>query len=352
MKLTKQQKIYAAYGALGLAASGIVYFLIRRFVGRRGSTSLKGDPKLTLRNSATSAEGGGSGASETGPIPALAIQFDEFSGDVIEYTLNYTPQSDPEDASVMSVEDYERLQDVGLIPEGFPLDQIVAVPSHNERNWFFVGYSEPFSMRTNRDPLTVITPLWAVSYDLNFDPENTPSDDFPNESEFYDVALRTLFAEWLLTNRGVDGCHKNLTLTECNVERAAILNLIIQRTRMKQERINGDLSYSSVIYGPGIRWNDPKGDGSSRFMRSYEGEIPAKAVARFDTFYNSSFWPMPMFSGSAVGFIHPYSMSAGGTNPPWIKKTHPKSDGYFPYLSDHTILLGKAVFTDTRSRFK
>ena len=346
MNLTNTQKKYLTYGTLGLGLSALVYVLIRKLSGRRGSTPLRGKPQMKLRSSAVSAEGS-SRSSADDVIPALALYFDESTGEFEQYEINYTPQADPQDINQISMEDYERLQSVGLIPENFPFDQIVAIPSHNERNWFFVGYSAPFSMRTNRDPLTVIEPLWAVSYGLNFDPENSPAEDFPNEAIFYDVALRTTFAEWLLTNRGIDGCHKNLTLSECNIERAALLNLIIQRTRMKQSRIDSGLSYDSVIYGPGIRWN-----GSSQFMSSYEGEIPDKAVRRFNDFYETSFWPMPMFSGFAVGFIHPYSMSKGGSNPSWIKTTKPFDDDMFPYLSDHTILLGKAVFTDTRRNFK
>ena len=345
MNLTNKHKKYALYGALGVSVSAILFMVIRRFSKKRGFTPLKGDPALTPRNFASSAESGGSASNEN--IPALAMYLDDPTGEFEQYTLNYTPQADPQDPSKISVEDYERLKAVGVIPDDFPLEQIVAVPSHNERNWFFVGYSAPFSMRTNRDPLTVIKPLWAVSYGFDFDPENTPADDFPDEGDFYDVALRTLFSEWMLTNRGTDGCHRGLSLSACNLERAAILNLIIQRTRMKQTRIDQDLSYDSVIYGPGIRWN-----ASSQFMSSYEGTIPDIAVGRFDNFYNTDFWPMPMFSGYAVGFIHPFSMSKGGANPSWIKQTSPLSNDSFPYLSDHTILLGKAVFTDTRSNFK
>lgn len=347
MNLTDQQKKYAIYSALGLSASILLFLLMRKLrngSSQRGSTPLEGEPILTPRKAHSAAEGSDR---SNDVIPALAVYLNDETGEFEQYELNYTPQSDPQDLSTMSIEDYERLQRVGLIPNGFPIDQIVAIPSHNERNWFFVGYSAPFSMRTNRDPVTVIRPLWAVSFGFNFDPSNTPPDNFVDESAFYDVALRTLFAEWMLTNRGVDGCHKNLTLSACNLERAAITNLIIQRTRMKQSRIDGNLSYSSVIYGPGIRWN-----GSSQFMSSYQGSIPSKAVERFDTFYHSSFWPMPMFSGYAVGFIHPFSMSAGGTNPSWIKQASPIIDESFPYLSTHTILLGKALFIDTRRNFK
>jgi len=338
---TKKIIIYSAAGA-GAALLG---YGIYRALNRRGSTKLKGEPQLTrLDNPVSAASGGGVGS----PMkhPALAVIHDE-NGDYVRFGLNYTPQADPEQSDQMSVEDYERLQDVGLIPEGFPMDRIVSVPSHNGRNWFFVGYSEPFSMSTNRDNLTVIEPMWAVSYGLDFDDTSTPPENFPDEDEFYNVALHILYAEWLLTNRGVDGCHRGQTLSACNVERGAVLNLILQRLHMKQSRIDGNLSYESNIYGPGIRWN-----ASTQFMSSYEGAVPAQAKKRFDEFYSTSFWQMPQYSGNAVGFIHPYGMSKGGANPPWTKKTEPLDTNFGPYLASHVVKLGNAVFSDIRKTFR
>lgn len=342
--MNRKQKVIV-YGAASAGTLLAGYLLYRALRGRSGSTGLDGDPKLTpLNEISTSASSGG--VSDASDIPALAIIHDS-NGDYIPYALNYTPQADPADSSRISVEDYERLQTVGLIPQGFPHEQIVAVPSHNGRNWFFVGYSAPFSMSTNRDDLTVIQPLWAVSYGQNFDSSATPPDNFPDEAGFREVALRTLFSEWMLTNRGVDGCHRNQTLSACNVERAAILNLILQRTHMKQSRIRDNLGYDSVIYGPGIRWN-----GSTQFMTSYEGPITAAAKDRFEAFYNTAFWQMPQYSGNAVGFIHPYGMSRGGLNPSWIKNAQPLDANFGSYLANHTVKLGSAVFSDIRRTFK
>ena len=320
------------YGLVGAGAI-VLSYSVYRLVTRRGFTKLKGDPKLSPF----------SGSSE---LPALAIANDG-NGDYLQYTLNYTPQADPKNPLKMNPEDYIRLQDVGLIPREFPQSQIVPIPSHNGSNWFFVGYSAPRRITTNRDPISVIEPEWAVSYGLNFERTNTPPDNFPNENEFYNVALRTLYAEWLLTNRGVEGCHRDQTLSSCNLERAAILNLILQRTRIKQNRIAENLSYRSVIYGPGIKWN-----GSSQFMASYEGQIPVEAHERFREFYTTAFWWMPQFSAFSIGFIHPYSMSAGGVNPSWIKHTNPLEDYNFGYPSDHVIKLGNAIFSDTRKTFR
>ena len=329
---TKKALKLTALGLGGVAASVLLYKGLSRVLSRRSATPLKGEPALTLIDPLATPE----------TIPAYGI-FRDDNGNYLHYSLNYTPLADSSDPTQMSQEDYGRLQSIGLIPEGFPREQIVPVLSHNERNRFFVGYSKPFSISTNRDPLTVITPEWAVSYELDFDSRNTPLEGIDN-SVFEDVAMRTLMSEFLLTNRGVEGCHRDLTLNACNLERGAILNLIIERTRRKQERIDSELDASSVIYGPGIKWN-----GSNAFMSTYEGGLTDAARAHFNDFYSRAFWHMPKFSGNAVGFIHPYSMSSGGTNPIWIKETQPLEH---TYLSDHAVLLGKAVFSDIRKTFK
>jgi len=148
----------------------------------------------------------------------------------------------------------------------------------------------------------------------------------------------------MLTNRGIDGCHRGLSLSDCDLERSAILNLILSRWEAKQRRIDAGLEVDSVIYGPGTLWN-----GGRQFMSVYEGEIPEVAKDRFDAFYNSSFWQMPSFSGRATNFIHPDSMSSGGVNPEWIKRGAPLESNY---LSEHPLLLGKAVFTNRLKNFK
>lgn len=327
---TKSKLVLYSTIALGTSLLGFtVYRLLRK---SRGFTELNGDPFLTPLSDTPHQQ-----------IPAIVLYFNDSQGGYTEYELNYTPQSSRNDPNMISEDDYQRLQSLDIIPQGFPLEQIVAVPSHNENNWFFVGYSDPVTIRTNRDPLTVIQPLWAVSYGVNYDPSSEPPKDFPNLEEFYDVALRTTFAEWLLTNRGEDGCHRNQPISACDIERAAILTLIIERTRMKQARLDGDLSYTSVIYGPGIRWN-----ASAQFMGTYEGDIPEIAIERFNHFL-SGFWPKPQLCGSASSFIHPFSMSSGGSNPTWIKEAQPLESNY---LSEHPILLGRAVFIDNRRTFK
>lgn len=342
-------KSYLRYSAVGLGSlstSYVLYRAVRKLLrGVRSSTDLDGPAKLTQVQSATAASSSGN-ALIPKSLPALAIIVDQDSGAYNEYSLNYTPQASSNNPEQMSSADYERLQSIGLIPQNFPQNQIVSVPSHNGRNQFFVGYSSPFSIKTNRDDLSVIQPVWAVSYGSNFETASIPPDNFSNVSEFYDVALRTTYAEWLLTNRGTDGCHKNQTLSACNVERSALLNLIIQRTHMKQQRVDEDLTYRSVIYGPKIRWN-----AGQTFMKSYEGPISDLAKSRFDAFYTTSFWQMPRFSGKSVNFIHPLGMSHGGTNPKWVKQTEPLSDTAHTYLAQHVVKLGSAVFSDVRRTF-
>jgi len=339
----KKVILYGAAGAGTLLFSYALYKLLRK----SKSTELKGNPELTpLVNQTVGAEFGG--ISNDAVIPALAIIHDRSTGEYSQFSLNYTPRASAEDESVISDIDFARLQGVGLIPDDFPIDQVVAVPSHNGHNWFFVGYSAPYTIETNRDDLTVIEPVWAVSYGVNFDASNSLPEGMEDDTQFYEVALRTLFAEWMLTNRGVDGCHRNQTLSACNVERSAILNIILQRTHMKQARIDGKLDFTSVIYGPGNRWNKGR-----TFMDAYEGAIPPDAQERFNSFYYTSFWPMPQFSGHAIGFIHPLSMSkTRATNPLWVKRTEPLDDVFGPYLANHVVELGSAVFSDIRKTFK
>ena len=330
------------YGSAG-AGTLLLGYLIYRALSKSDYTGLKGEPKITPLNSTSTTSVAEAGESSMN-IPALAIIHDDY-GEYAKFALNYTPQANPDQSDQISIEDYERLQTVGIIPQGFPREQIVAVPSHNGRNWFFVGYSDPYSIRTNRDNLTVIQPKWAVSYGRNFDNSGIPPDDMDSPERFYDVALRTLFAEWMLTNRGVDGCHRGQTLSACNAERGAILNILLQRTALKKERIRENLDSKSVIYGPGIRWNKGR-----TFMDSYEGPITSRAQDRFNEFYLYDFWQMPQYSGQSTGFIHPLSMSRSSpTNPPWIKTTDPLAAGY---LANHVIELGSAVFSDRSRRFK
>lgn len=327
------QRKYLMYGSAGIGG-GLLLFVLWKALKKAGSaTRLVGEASMVPLDFVPSA-----------PIPALGMLRDVGTGVFREFELNYTPTSEGDS---LSSQDYERLQAIGLIPEGFPQDSVVKLPSHNGRNTFVVGYSAPHSMRTNRDPIEVIEPVWAVSVDRNFDPSNVPPEGFADLGIFEDVARRTLFSEWLLTNRGEEGCHRDQSLSECNLERAAILNLIIQRTRMKQQKIDGSLSYDSVIFGPGIKWN-----GSDAFMSSFHEGGAGASDQRFESFYNSAFWAYPQFSGYATNFIHPFSMSSGGTNPSWIHTTAPAGDPSARLVSEYPIRLGNAVFTDRRQNFK
>lgn len=257
--------------------------------------------------------------------------------------------------------DYQVLQHAGIIPKDFPLSRTQYVRSYNGLNEFIVGYSDVISMETNRDDLDVIYPMWAVSFGNNFIPDGNPPKDFDDPELFYNLSERVLTAEWLLTNKGTDGCHTNQTLNMCNAERAALLGAILQRTWRKQERISSDLDYKAVVYGPGIKWN-----GGPSFMSAYRGylgsdtdansplkNVPQYARDRFNRFYYSAFWQMPPLAYKANSFIHPYGMSSeSAKNPSWIKNAEPKKEDSDSYVATNAILIGYAIFIDLARTFK
>lgn len=257
--------------------------------------------------------------------------------------------------------DYLILQHAGIIPEGFPISRTQYVKSYNGLNEFIVGYSDVMSIETNRDDLDVIYPMWAVSFGCNFVPNGKPPEGFEDENLFYNLSERVLAAEWLLTNRGIDGCHANQPLSLCDAERAGLLGAIIQRTLRKKERIGSDVDYKAVVYGPGQRWN--KKDAFMSAYRGYLGsktdaesplkDLPQDAKERFARFYKQAFWQLPPLTYKADSFIHPYSMSSKyDENPSWIKVMNPLPEDDTSYAATHAILIGNAVFADQRKYFK
>ena len=331
-----------AYATMGIGGSILVYVLYRKLKGSswgESKTKLKGDVKITEISLEDT-------ANPNARMPALALTFDPSESYYTYYRVNYTPRL--EDGQLSNV-DYELLQEAEIIPKGFPIQQTAVVHSHNNKNTFVVGYSKPFFISTNRDDLEVITPLWGVSVENNFDSDSKPPEDFPDEELFYDVGLRTLFAEWMLTNRGDNGCHPNQSLSDCNAERAAMLYAIYIRTRRKQQVFSDpSLTYESVIYGPGIKWN-----GGSQFMNTWGGNITQLARDRFETFYQSRFWHMPALAADAMSFIHYKSMSKNkALNPAWIKEAHPLDSNAQSYPSNYPIKMGLSVFIDLQKRFK
>lgn len=247
--------------------------------------------------------------------------------------------------------DFEILKIYKLIPKDFKYENITYVRSNNGANSFAVGYSQPFNISTNRDKIKVIKPLWAVSMGTSFDASGRKYSGI-QERDFDSCAMSMLYAEWLLNNVGMDGCHKDQSLILCNAERAEMINLMIERLRIKQAKFDDSfLSYDDVFTGKGQKWN-----AHPSFMDKYnQKKKPTEVVKRFNEFNSSSaYWPMPNLFETATHFIHPWSMSKGGKNPSWSKSNNPFSGNPVKdcYVYKYPVLIGKSVFTDRSMFFK
>lgn len=289
------------------------------------------------------------------------IPFDAFSANTrgeqastpyfIEMSSRYAPQD------FMSSQDYYNLVNQGYIPQNFNPAQIVSTTSHNGAYKYMVGYSNPYQTKAAKDSFNVISPLWAVVFDVNPSVSHDGPLTIPNVSraELDDALQRALFAEWMLTRAGF-GCSAGSTLEACNAERAAIANAVIQRALDKYSMYPSSNPISAVFRGPGQKWN-----GSDAFLSAYNGyagrkgfkdsakiALPSSAVNNFNMFY-SNFWHMPKLSLIASSFIHPKSLSIA--TPSWAKVGDPKSDN-INYASLKPIKLGEAVFIDSRKTFR
>jgi hypothetical protein len=325
-------------------------------------------------------------------IPSMVVVFDEDSEEYVPKKLNFTPRRastkhkesqhndlqflvDPfvtpqefkslkDPSKMIHPNDYLLLQQQGIIPLNFPLSRTQYVKSLDGINEFIVGYSRPFNLKTKRDDLQVIRPIWAVSFGKNFNTRSEmPSGFAPSESQFKDLISRMLFAEFMLSQSdrlGVEGCHPNQPLSECNMERLALVSALVTRAKRKSERTGRPLKYEEVILGPNQRWN-----AGGSFMSTFNGyagttnnanspkkDIPDFAKRRFERFYNTNLWNMPQLAHNATHFIHFNSMTPVGDNPDFIKSGDPLKDDLDSFPAQNTVKIGRSVFTDRRKFFK
>ena len=376
------------YSLIGLGSALLGYLAFKSIKGAyaepRKSKTPRGTrmPKLSALNYAQMSD-------RKSKIPALVSVFNESTGGFDYSKLNFTPRRmsethdgtqyqdaqilrDPLDvpsefkkveiaSQMIHPNDYLILQYAGIIPKDFPLSRTQYAVSPNGLNEYIIGYSKPFLMPTNRDDLEVIKPLWAVSFGNDFVTNPRPPKNLESPTLFRNVSERVLAAEFLLTNKGGNGCHRGQVLTACDAERSGLLNAILLRTKRKKQRIGSDIDYKAVVYGPGKRWN-PK----DKFMSAYRGylgetgksksplkSLPKSAQTRFDNFYDHAFWHLPPYTYKANSFIHPYSMSKNvEKNPNWTKVFYPMKEDEKSYAATHAILVGKAIFADHRRYFK
>lgn len=357
MEYTKAQKI-AFVGLLSISA-----FLIGYSLKKKKPAKTKQDLRLRdvpLEIVETTTDPSVFVASGLENIPALFMRFDEENNDFILTKLNRPPKTprQEQDTSEYSTymrnqfnaplyiieSDFLRLQELGLIPQNFPLNQIAFHFSYNERNQFLVGYSAPYTQTTSATPIQeVIRPIWAVSFEFEFETESTAP------SYIDDVGLRTygakmLFAEGMLT-RSNDGCHNSQGVNECFAEKAVLMQILMNRLSLRKEKRNPDATYQTIFDGPGQRWN-----ASTPFMNNFNAGPTPLAQQRFNTFYEYYFWQMPAFAAHATNFIHFYAIQ---NTPSWVQIENMTPDvDVQTYDNTHPIRIGRTIVVDNSRTFQ
>lgn len=332
--ITPNQTKQIIYIVSGITALSVVATIYNRYKNRAIS-SLDVQPKAIAIPI---------GDMPIGSIPGLALVYDESSDDFKSFLLNFTPAQSTTGQGISNV-DVDVLKGLGIIPKEFPIDNVVLTRSMNGEFKYLVGYSDPYRIKTKRDDLSVVRPLWAVSFGSPINTTAQPPNAL-NTSAFKDVAMRVLYGEWLLSQDRITGCNFGQALNMCDAERAAIVSLVAERFRIKSDNFTNTRKHpNSVVYGPGEIWSL-----GSTFKSSYESTIADKFKARFVDFYNHRLWFMPNLTYSATSFLHYNSMSSGGENPWWIKQQSPY-DNDVTYANTHTLHIGNAVFSDRRKAF-
>jgi hypothetical protein len=293
--------------------------------------------------------------------PAMALQFIADENDFVFYALERPPQNAVHEqhdseynkfmrsrfapSDYIAESDFIALQNMGIISVDFPLDQIVFTRSHNGLNKFMVGYSSPYSQdcSASTDIPNVVRPLWAVSFDTVFNTNSVVPADI-NDTDLRYYGAKMLFAEGLLT-RSNEGCHDSQGLNECDAEKGALMQILIHRLRLKQEKIDPNETFASVFDGPGQRWNE-----GSAFLTPFNEGPSDLAQTRFNNFYNSHFWQMPNLSLTATNFIHFYAIR---NIPSWVNPNNMTPSVEFQnYANVHPIRIGRTIVADNSRTFR
>ena len=293
-------------------------------------------------------------------FPSIAMKFNGPSNPVEIYALNYTPrkmstehderlyndiaqfanledvpvgfEEYPDPEHMIHPYDYQHLQQLGIIPLDFDVRRIQYTKSLNGENEFIVGYSEPKFVNVGRGkncPYREAQPLWAVSVGKNFNSASNPPTDINDLDEFYEAAMRMLASEWMLTNRGTHGCVPGTDRFQCDLERAGLVGILLQRQRLRQRKKHNrgrKVSYEEIAYKSGghtwnrgttyrVAYNGYPGakDAAaekykdSRYRRAY---TDSKIPRRFEEYKRSYMWHLPLLAGvGATNFGHVKSLN-------------------------------------------
>jgi len=374
-ELTDTQR-YIVFGG-GAALLGLSVYLARR--DRASSSLVDFDKGLEYQPNedvvkargigATSVQGFEYFSDSSNKIPAMAFRWSDELRDYEFFSLSFTPRRasdvEPEPASTYLAsmqqiyesgsayicdEDISSLMALGIIPSNFDFSKAAFNFSNNTLNHFLIGYSDPYLMRTNRDPVKVITPVWGVSFGSAFDTSSAPNPRYSESDlrQIYKYSAQMLNSEFMLT-RGEFGCASKVGEHECAFERILLMNCLLVRWDIKKHKIDSNIDFKSIFYGPGQQWNP-----TNYFKSLMEGSLNTKAELIYNKFMKYQFWNMPTIGYSTTNFLHPLSMSpvdknGKRINPEWIKATDTRL-GVYPAL--HPIRVGEAIASDNSKTFR
>lgn len=319
-------------------------------------------------------------ANPSSRIPAMFMSYDSAKNDMDIKALNFTPRKmsalpDEREYSDISIltnpntipdeftgfdanlmihpNDYRLLQMYGIIPSNFPISRTQYTKSLNGENEFIVGYSEPTNDQVaSGKKFKSVKPLWAVSIGKNFNSSSNPSDGINNLAEFYETAMRMLAAEWELSNVGVNGCLPNIGRRLCDLERAALVGIMMRRREIRDEKRKESGTYEDIAYANrGQTWN--RGATYLVGFNGYPGESEVKAYRdkanrqkfenknikkRFEDYVSKYMWHMPLLGGTGIThFGHPGTLKHV---PDFLKIFNPHASDPKGYVNRRAVRIG------------
>ena len=327
-------------------------------------------------------------------IPAMFMSYDPDKNDMRLKVLNFTPRrmttplnqreySDigellepnkiPTDfmayhspAKMIHPNDYQLLQKYNMIPEGFPISRTQYTKSVNGDNEFIVGYSEPYDDKVSSGTtFKTVKPLWAVSFGKNFNSSSNPSKDIiPHLSEFYETALRMLAAEWELSNVGFEGCLPKVGRRLCDLERAALIGIMMRRRQLRAAKRGISVTFEDVAYAKkGQTWNEghtyrvgfngyPGSKKSAHANAVNRRQFPKKTKIkeRFEDYIKHYLWHMPLLGGIGIThFGHPGTLTRV---PKFLRVRAPHASDPKGYTLDKTVSIGGTAVATHGDTFK
>lgn len=383
------------FGILGLGIGAIAYVLLKSRSAKAQTSffsqrTLRGTKTPTLRE----IQDLDYLADPNSRVPSMAMVYDPSKEDMDVYEINFTPrrastahsEQEHNDLSIMDdpfdfpqefrfvsnkdhmihPNDYLILQNLGIIPAGFPIERTQYVTSPNGANEFLVGYSDEYTehSKENAGSFSAIKPLWVVSFGRNFDSRSTPLNlgDPALRADFLDAGNRMMHAEWITSNpNGIDGCVPGFGKVLCDLERLTTLSVLLERRKIRQAKKKNNPTYENIAFeSTKEAWNR-----GSTYLRGYNGhlgsgdpahnlassrvDIPAESTNRFNEFENKRFWHMPKVGADSTHFFHYKSLK---TVPNFITESHPARDAEPGFAQNRRVRIGAAAYANHGRYFR